>query len=178
MVPQETLLFSGTIAENIAYGRPGADVSEIIEVAKAANAHEFVMQCPRGYETELGEGGVGLSGGQRQRISIARALLKNPKILILDEATSSLDAASEGVVQEALDRLMKGRTTLVIAHRLSTVKNADKILVIDQGRVLESGSFDSLVTGDGVFAQLYRTQFRSQTAQAPADLVTTVEEDA
>lgn len=164
MVPQETILFSGTIAENIAYGKPGADVSEIIEAAKAANAHEFITQCPNGYDTVLGEAGVGLSGGQRQRISIARALIKNPRILILDEATSSLDAASEGIVQEALDRLMKGRSTLVIAHRLSTVKNADRILVMDQGRVLESGAFDQLVGSGGLFAQLYRTQFRSQEA--------------
>ena len=164
MVPQETILFSGTIAENIAYGRPGADMSEIIEAAQAANAHDFIAQCPNGYDTVLGEAGVGLSGGQRQRISIARALLKNPKILILDEATSSLDAASEGIVQEALDRLMKGRSTLVIAHRLSTVKNADRILVMDQGRVLESGAFDRLVKSGGLFAQLYKTQFRSQEA--------------
>lgn len=164
MVPQETILFSGTIGENIAYGRPGADISEIIEAAKAANAHDFVTQCPKGYETVLGEAGVGLSGGQRQRISIARALLKNPRILILDEATSSLDAASEGIVQEALDRLMKGRSTLVIAHRLSTVKNADRILVMDQGRVLESGAFNQLVESGGLFAQLYKTQFRSQEA--------------
>lgn len=164
MVPQETILFSGTIAENIAYGRPGADKSEIIEAARAANADEFIAQCPNGYDTVLGEAGVGLSGGQRQRISIARALIKDPKILILDEATSSLDAASEGVVQEALDRLMKGRSTLVIAHRLTTVKNADRILVMDQGRVLESGTFDGLVKSDGLFSQLYKTQFRSQEA--------------
>ena len=164
MVPQETILFSGTIAENIAYGRPGADAREISEAAKAANAHEFITQCPNGYDTLLGEAGVGLSGGQRQRISIARALIKNPKILILDEATSSLDAASEGVVQEALDRLMKGRSTLVIAHRLSTVKNADKILVIDQGRITESGTFQGLVESGGTFSQLYRTQFKSQEA--------------
>ncbi len=161
MVPQETILFSGSIAENIAYGRPGADISEIIDAAKAANAHEFISICPNGYETVLGEGGVGLSGGQRQRISIARALLRNPKILILDEATSSLDATSEGVVQEALDRLMSGRSTLIIAHRLSTVKNADKIMVMDKGRVIESGSFDELVSSEGLFSQLYRTQFRS-----------------
>lgn len=162
MVPQETILFSGTIAENIAYGKPGASMSEIIEVAKAANADEFIAQCPNGYETVLGEGGVGLSGGQRQRISIARALLRNPKILILDEATSSLDAASEGVVQEALDRLMRGRSTLIIAHRLSTVKNANTIIVMDKGRVIESGTFDGLVASDGLFAQLYSTQFRSK----------------
>ena len=162
MVPQETILFSGTIAYNIAYGKPGADMSEIIEAAKAANAHGFISELPDGYETELGEGGVGLSGGQRQRVSIARALLKDPKILILDEATSSLDAASEGIVQDALDRLMKGRSTLVIAHRLSTVRNADKVLVLDKGSVVESGGFDELVEKGGLFAQLYRTQFHSQ----------------
>ncbi len=162
MVPQETILFSGTIAENIAYGKPGADKAEIEEVAKAANAHEFISQMPNGYDTQLGEGGVGLSGGQRQRISIARALLKNPRILILDEATSSLDAASEGVVQEALDRLMKGRSTLVIAHRLSTVTNADRILVMDRGQVVESGTFSELVSAGGLFGQLYRTQFRKE----------------
>lgn len=162
MVPQETILFSGTIADNIAYGKPGASREEIIEAAKSSNAHEFIIQCPNGYETELGEGGVGLSGGQKQRISIARALLKNPKILILDEATSSLDAASEGVVQEALDRLMQGRSTLIIAHRLSTVKNAHKILVMEKGKVVETGSFDGLVGSDGFFSQLYRTQFRAE----------------
>lgn len=164
MVPQETILFSGTIADNIAYGKPAADMTEIVEAAKAANADEFISQCPNGYETVLGEAGVGLSGGQRQRISIARALIKNPRILILDEATSSLDAASEGIVQEALDRLMKGRSTLVIAHRLSTVKNADRILVMDRGKVLESGAFDELLGSGGLFSQLYRTQFRSQEA--------------
>ena len=162
VVPQETILFSGTIADNIAYGRPGADMAEIVEVAKAANAHEFIEQAPNAYQTHLGEGGVGLSGGQRQRIAIARALLKNPKILILDEATSSLDAASEGVVQEALDRLMRGRSTLVIAHRLSTVTGADRILVMDRGRIMESGSFEELVGRGGLFAQLYRTQFRTE----------------
>lgn len=162
MVPQETILFSGSIADNISYGRPGASIEEIIEAARSANAHDFVNALPNGYDTVLGEGGVGLSGGQRQRISIARALLKNPKILILDEATSSLDAASEGIVQEALDRLMKGRSTLIIAHRLSTVTNADRILVMDQGRVIESGSFDDLINRGGLFAQLYKTQVRAE----------------
>lgn len=164
MVPQQIILFGGTIAENIAYGRPGASIDEIIEVAKAANAHDFIVECPHGYDTILGERGTGLSGGQQQRISIARALLKNPRILILDEATSSLDAASEQVVQDALERLMKNRSTLVIAHRLSTVKNADRILVLDQGRILEAGGFDHLVKSGGVFSQLYNTQFRSQEA--------------
>jgi len=162
IVPQETILFSGTIAENIAYGRPGADIREIVEVAKAANAHEFIEALPDGYQTQLGEKGVGLSGGQRQRIAIARALLKDPRILILDEATSSLDAASEGIVQEALERLMRGRSTLVIAHRLSTVTGARRILVMDRGRIVESGSFDELVGREGVFSQLYRTQFRTE----------------
>lgn len=162
MVPQETILFSGTIADNISYGRPGAAMSEIIEAAEAANAHEFIEPLPRCYDTELGEGGVGLSGGQRQRISIARALLKNPRILILDEATSSLDAASEGVVQEALDRLMRGRSTLIIAHRLSTVTGADRILVMERGEVVESGTFEELVARGGFFSHLYRTQFRSE----------------
>ncbi len=162
MVPQQIILFGGSIAENIAYGRSGASIEEIIEVAKAANAHDFIMECPNGYDTVLGERGTGLSGGQQQRISIARALLKNPRILILDEATSSLDAASEQIVQDALERLMKNRSTLVIAHRLSTVKNADRILVLDQGRILEAGEFDQLVKSGGVFSQLYNTQFRSQ----------------
>mgnify|MGYP005837405461 CR=1 FL=1 len=166
MVPQDTILFRGTIAENIAYGRPGAAHDEIVEVAKAANAHDFISEMPDGYSTHLGEGGVGLSGGQRQRIAIARALLRDPRILILDEATSSLDAASEGVVQDALDRLMRGRTTLVIAHRLSTVTKADRILVLDRGRTVESGRFDELVGGDGLFAQLYKTQFSRQTGGA------------
>ncbi len=164
MVPQETILFSGTIADNISYGRPGAGMDEIVGAARAANAEEFIAALPHGYDTVLGEGGVGLSGGQRQRIAIARALLKNPRILILDEATSSLDTASEGVVQEALERLMRGRSTLVIAHRLSTVTNADRILVLDRGRVVESGAFGDLVANSGLFAQLYRTQFRAEEA--------------
>lgn len=162
IVPQETILFGGTIADNIAYGRPGATMDEIMEVARAANAHDFIQQLPNGYKTMLGEAGVGLSGGQRQRLAIARALLKDPKILILDEATSSLDTASEGVVQEALDRLMRGRSTLVIAHRLSTVTNADRIIVLDNGRIVESGGFSELVGTGGIFAQLYRTQFRPE----------------
>lgn len=165
MVPQETILFSGSIADNISYGKPGAGKEEIVYAAKAANADEFVSQLPSGYDTVLGEGGVGLSGGQRQRIAIARALLKNPKILILDEATSSLDAASEGVVQDALDRLMRGRSTLVIAHRLSTVTNADRIIVMDKGRVVESGSFEELVSTGGLFSQLYKTQFKSEEVE-------------
>lgn len=165
MVPQETILFSGTIGQNIAYGKPGASMEEIIEAANAANAHDFVTAQLGGYNTVLGEAGVGLSGGQRQRIAIARALLKNPKILILDEATSSLDAASETAVQEALDRLMQGRSTLVIAHRLSTVRNADRIIVLDKGGVAESGSFAELVGSGGTFSELYRSQYRNQEAE-------------
>jgi len=164
MVPQDTILFSGTISDNISYGRPGASMDEITEAARSANADAFIRELPDGYDTMLGEGGVGLSGGQRQRIAIARALLKDPRILILDEATSSLDTASEGVVQEALERLMRGRSTLVIAHRLSTVTGADRILVLDRGRVVESGSFSELVSSPGLFAQLYRTQFRAGEA--------------
>lgn len=164
MVPQETILFSGTIADNISYGRPGASKEEIVEAAKAANAHEFIEPLPDGYDTVLGEGGVGLSGGQRQRIAIARALLKDPRILILDEATSSLDAASEGVVQEALERLMRGRSTLIIAHRLSTVTGADRILVLDRGVIVESGTYEQLLSGGGLFAQLYSAQRRSEEA--------------
>lgn len=164
IVPQDTILFSGTIADNISYGRPGAKMSEIVEAARAANADEFIRQFADGYNTVLGEGGVGLSGGQKQRIAIARALLKNPRILILDEATSSLDTTSERLVQEALERLMKGRSTLIIAHRLSTVTGADRILVLDRGRIIESGTFEDLVAGGGTFAQLYRTQFRAEEA--------------
>ncbi|MBQ7525586.1 MAG: ABC transporter ATP-binding protein [Abditibacteriota bacterium] len=160
IVPQETILFSGTIAENISYSRPDATREEIIASAKDANAHEFISEFPMGYDTVLGEGGVGLSGSQRQRIAIARALLRNPRILILDEATSALDAASEGVVQDALDRLMRGRTTVVIAHRLSTVTGADRILVLDRGEIAEQGSFDDLVKAEGVFSALYKTQFK------------------
>jgi len=169
MVPQETILFSGTIADNISYGKPGASIDEVIAAAKSANAHDFITQSPEGYDTRLGEGGVGLSGGQRQRISIARALLKDPKILILDEATSSLDAASEAIVQEALDYLMQGRSTLVIAHRLSSVRNANKILVVDRGRVIESGTFEQLVTAGGFFSELYKVQLNA--AQSPDSVI-------
>lgn len=158
IVPQETILFSTTIAENIAYGVKRPDMHKIWEAAKAANAHDFISGLPEGYSTRLGEGGSGLSGGQKQRIAIARAILADPKILILDEATSSLDAASEAAVNEALERLMHGRTTIVIAHRLSTVKNADKIAVLDKGRVIETGDFESLSRKDGLFSELYSSQ--------------------
>jgi ABC transporter fused permease/ATP-binding protein len=145
MVPQDVLLFGGTIRENIEYGKPGATMNEIEEASKKANAHDFISSFPEGYETVVGERGIKLSGGQRQRIAIARAVLKDPKILILDEATSSLDSESERLVQEALDKLMQGRTSLVIAHRLSTIRNADRILVLDRGKIIESGSHRELL---------------------------------
>jgi len=163
IVMQDNILFSGTIADNIKYGRPGASHEEVIEAAKAANAHDFISKLPQGYETWLGERGVQLSGGQRQRVAIARVILKNPRILILDEATSALDTEAERQVQEALDRLMKGRTSIVIAHRLSTVINADKILVLKQGEVIESGRHDELLKQDGVYRRLNELQFARKT---------------
>lgn len=159
IVMQDNILFSGTIADNIKYGRPGATHEEVVQAAEAANAHEFITKLPQGYETWLGERGVQLSGGQRQRVAIARVILKNPRILILDEATSALDTESERQVQDALDRLMKGRTSIVIAHRLSTVINADKILVLKQGVVVESGRHDELLRQDGVYRHLHQLQF-------------------
>ncbi|GIW25560.1 ABC transporter ATP-binding protein [Meiothermus sp.] len=163
LVPQETLLFSGSIEENIRYGKPQASQAEVIEAAKAANAHGFIQEFPQGYQTLVGERGVKLSGGQRQRIAIARALLKNPRILILDEATSSLDSESEALVQEALDKLMQGRTTFVIAHRLSTVRNADLIVVLDKGQVVEQGTHEALLAQGGLYKNLYELQFREET---------------
>ena len=158
-VPQDVMLFGGSIKENIAYGKPGASEEEIVEAAKAANAHEFVKNFPEQYETIVGERGIKLSGGQRQRIAIARAILKDPAILILDEATSSLDSESEQLVQEALDNLMKGRTSFVIAHRLSTIRNADKIVVIDKGVVAEAGSHIELMNRNGLYRKLNEMQF-------------------
>lgn len=165
IVPQETNLFNDTVYNNILYGRLDATRDEVIAAAKAANADEFIQQLPKGYDTQLGDRGVNISGGQRPRISIARAILKNPRILILDEATSALDTESERIVQEALDRLMVGRTSFVIAHRLSTIQNAAKIIVLDKGSIVEEGTHQQLMAKHGLYAHLHDIQFKeNQTA--------------
>lgn len=161
LVPQETILFSGTVRDNIAYGRFDATDEEIISAAKSANAHDFIMQFPNGYNTYIGEHGMQLSGGQRQRIAIARVILKDPRILILDEATSSLDTESEMLVQEALANLMKGRTTFIIAHRISTIINADRIIVMNNGEIIECGTHEQLFEKNGLYRKLYNTQFKN-----------------
>ncbi|MEX1133173.1 MAG: ABC subfamily B transporter ATP-binding protein, partial [Flavobacteriales bacterium] len=159
IVPQEVILFGGSIRENIAYGDPKASQDMIEAAARKANAHEFISSFPEGYDTVVGERGVQLSGGQRQRIAIARAVLKDPAILILDEATSALDSESERLVQDALEELMKGRTSLVIAHRLSTIRNADRILVLDKGSIVESGRHEELIADvSGLYSGLSRLQ--------------------
>jgi len=165
IVPQETMLFNGTVYENIKYGDLEASREEIIAAAQAANAHEFISKMPLDYDTHIGERGAKLSGGQRQRIAIARAILKSPRVLILDEATSALDNESEALVQEALDKLMLGRTAFVIAHRLSTVQRADTILVLDKGRIVESGSHSSLIDAGGLYSKLYQVQFDPRCVQ-------------
>ncbi|WP_413200892.1 ABC transporter ATP-binding protein [Nostoc piscinale] len=159
IVPQETVIFSGTIAQNIAFGQDNFDMDAVIAAAKIANAHQFITQLPEGYQTWVGERGVNLSGGQRQRIAIARAVLLNPQILILDEATSALDSESEALVQEALERLMQNRTVFIIAHRLSTVRRCDRILVLEKGQIMESGNHEELLRLEGRYARFYAQQF-------------------
>ncbi len=164
IVPQEPLLFSGTIADNIRYGRLEATMDEIVAAAKAANAHDFIARLPDGYETEIGERGVRLSGGERQRICVARAFLKDAPILILDEPTSSIDSRTEAVILDALDELMVGRTTFMIAHRLSTVRHADSILAMDHGALVEQGTHDELLRRGGLYAQLHDVQTRQRAS--------------
>ncbi len=164
-VSQDVILFKDTIKNNIRYGMPEATDEQIVAAAKAAAAHDFIMGTPDGYDTVLGEQGSGLSGGQRQMISIARAMLKNAPILLLDEATAALDSKSESVVQNSLERLMRNRTTIVIAHRLSTIINADRIYVFNEGEIVEQGTHAELVASDGVYAQMYRIQYRKSDAE-------------
>jgi len=160
IVQQDVFLFTGTIKENIAYGDPTKSDEEIIEAAKKASIHDFIMSLPNGYDTFIGEKGVKLSGGQKQRISIARLFLKNPPILILDEATSALDNQTEIIIQKSLEKLAEGRTALVIAHRLSTIKNADEIIVLTNDGIVERGSHEELLAKNGLYSELYRSQFK------------------
>ena len=155
VVSQETFLFSGTVGENIGYGKQSATDDEIHLAAKLANAHDFIVGLPEGYDTEIGERGVNLSSGQKQRIAIARALIKDPKILILDEATSNVDSASELLIQEALEQNMKERTTIIIGHRLSTVMRAQKIITLEKGKIVETGTHQELLDNQGVYAKLF-----------------------
>jgi len=169
LVPQETILFGGTVKDNILYGRFDATDEEVVKAAKTANAHDFIMALPRGYDSDVAERGVKLSGGQRQRIAIARAVLKDPRILILDEATSSLDTESEALVQEALARLMEGRTTLVIAHRLSTIRSADRVVVLEKGTIVEQGKHEELLARKGLYTKLYGIQQRRDASPPMAE---------
>ena len=160
MVPQETLLFGGTVKENILYGKLDATDQELEDAAKKANAHDFIVDLENGYETIVGEKGAKLSGGERQRIAIARAILKNPKILVLDEATSSLDNRSEALIQEAVEKLMEGRTTFIVAHRLSTIHKADQIIVLEKGRVVETGQHEELMNNKNLYYNLYKLKMQ------------------
>jgi ATP-binding cassette subfamily B protein len=169
MVTQETYLFHDTIRANLLYARPDASEAQMIEAARAANIHDFIVSLPDKYDTIVGERGYRLSGGEKQRIAIARVLLKDPRILVLDEATSSLDSQSEALIQAALERVMQGRTSIVIAHRLSTILAADLILVMDRGQLVEQGTHAELLAKDGLYAQLYRTQFRHALTVATAE---------
>lgn len=162
MVSQDTTLFPVSIAENISYGRIQATQDEIIAAAQAANAHDFIMELPQGYQTKVGERGSRLSGGQKQRIAIARAILKDAPILLLDEPTSALDTESEALVQDALENVMKNRTVLVIAHRLSTIKDADEVLVLEQGQIVERGTHYDLLDQGGVYTRLYQKRFATE----------------
>jgi subfamily B ATP-binding cassette protein MsbA len=164
IVMQDSILFSGTLEENIRYGRPDATFEEVVEAAKAANAHEFITHLHQGYNSRVGERGVSLSGGQRQRVAIARVLLKDPRILILDEATSALDSQSEKLIQDATEKLMRNRTAIVIAHRLSTVVNANRIFVMEKGRVVDIGSHAELLARPGIYRNLYQLQFADRAA--------------
>ncbi|MCK4417742.1 MAG: ATP-binding cassette domain-containing protein, partial [Candidatus Latescibacteria bacterium] len=163
IVTQETILFNDTVWNNIAYGTPQILEEEVMRAAKAANAHDFILKLPQGYQTLIGDRGVRLSGGERQRLAIARAILKNPALLIFDEATSALDTEAELLVREAITHLIKGRTSIVIAHRLSTVQNADRIVVLDGGRIVQQGSHQQLMKEDGLYRVLYRKQFRDNS---------------
>ena len=167
VVLQESFLFSGTVAENIRYGKLDATDEEVEAAARAANAHEFIMRLPEGYNTQLGERGGNLSQGQRQLLGIARAILAAPRILILDEATSSVDTRTEALIQSALKTLLEGRTSFVIAHRLSTIREADQVLVMQQGRIVERGTHQSLLEQGGMYAELYRRQFRDEPVAQP-----------
>jgi ABC-type multidrug transport system fused ATPase/permease subunit len=177
IVLQEPLLFSGPIYDNILYGRLDATEQEVIDAAKAANAHDFITALPEGYQTNIGERGAQLSGGERQRIAVARAFLKNAPILILDEPTSSIDSKTEAVILDALDRLMVGRTTFMIAHRLATVRRADKILVLDHGRLCEQGSHEELMGKGGLYRQLYDMQTGQATKRRRIIGLTDILED-
>jgi ATP-binding cassette subfamily B protein len=158
VVQQDVYLFAGTVAENIRYGRPGASDAEVIEAATSADAHDFIMALPQGYDTDIGQRGIRLSGGQKQRLSIARAFLKDPPILIFDEATSALDSETERAVRASMERLTHGRTTLIIAHRLATIRSAARILVLTDDGIAEQGTHDALLAADGVYASLYQEQ--------------------